>query len=266
MSMTQADALYAQIKQDKFLLAGPCVIESESLVMGIAERVKRISEDSGFLYIFKASFDKANRTSLDSFRGPGMEEGLKILQKIKETFDLPIVTDIHESYQAAPVAEVADILQIPAFLCRQTDLLVAAAKTDKIVNIKKAQFLDGKDMYYPAQKVKESGNDRILLTERGTMLGLGRLVVDFTQVVDMMELGYPVVFDATHSTQRPGGGAVSGGNPHYTPYLAKAAAAVGVRGFFMEVHPEPAKALSDGSNMLDLETFERVMADLRRGE
>jgi 2-dehydro-3-deoxyphosphooctonate aldolase (KDO 8-P synthase) len=254
--------LYQKLKEGRFLLSGPCAIESESLVMEVAEKVKKISEEIGFTYIFKASFDKANRTSLSSFRGPGMEEGLKILEKVKKEFELPIVTDIHEPYQAKPVAEVADILQIPAFLCRQTDLLVAAAKTDKIVNIKKAQFLDGKDMFYPAQKVKEAGNSKIMLTERGTLLGLGRLVVDFTQIVDMKEFGYPVIMDVTHSTQRPGGGATSGGNPHYAPYIAKAAKAVGVDGYFMEVHPNPKVALSDGSNMLDLESFEKLIKEL----
>jgi len=254
--------LYEKIKSGMFVMAGPCVIESEALVMQVAEEVKKISEEVGFIYIFKSSFDKANRTSLSSFRGPGLEEGLRILEKVKREFDLPIVTDIHEPHQAAPVAEVADILQIPAFLCRQTDLLVAAAKTNKIVNIKKAQFLDGKDMIYPVQKVLESGNDQIMLTERGTMLGLGRLVVDFTQIVDMKAFGYPVVMDVTHSTQRPGGGATSGGNPHYAPYIAKAAAAVGVDGFFFEVHPDPSCALSDGSNMVELDRFEHLLQDL----
>ena len=251
--------LYEKCKQGKFLLAGPCVIESEALVMQVAEEVKKISEELGITYIFKSSFDKANRTSVNSYRGPGLEEGLRILEKVKKEFELPIVTDIHESYQAAPVAEVADVLQIPAFLCRQTDLLVAAAKTDKIVNIKKAQFLDGKDMFYPTEKVRESGNSKIMLTERGTILGLGRLVVDFTQIVDMKEFGYPVVMDVTHSTQRPGGGATSGGNPHYAPYIAKAAAAIGVDGFFFEVHPDPSCALSDGSNMISLVEIEILL-------
>ena len=257
--MISNNELYKKLKKGRFLLSGPCVIESEKLVMQIAEEVKKISEELNFTYVFKASFDKANRTSLSSFRGPGLEEGLRILEKVKNEFDLPIVTDIHESHQASAVAEVADILQIPAFLCRQTDLLVAAAKTDKIVNIKKAQFLDGKDMFYPAQKVKEAGNSKIMLTERGTLLGLGRLVVDFTQIVDMKEFGYPVIMDVTHSTQRPGGGATSGGNPHYAPYIAKAAAAVGVDGYFMEVHPDPSSALSDGSNMLRLSNFYKVL-------
>lgn len=251
--------LYEKLRSGLFVMAGPCVIENEALVMQVAESVKKMSETLGFTYIFKSSFDKANRTSLESFRGPGIDEGLRILEKVKSEFELPIVTDIHESYQAAPAAEIADILQIPAFLCRQTDLLVAAAKTGKIVNIKKAQFLDGKDMLYPLQKVKESGNDQILLTERGTLLGLGRLVVDFTQIVDMKSFGYPVVMDVTHSTQRPGGGATSGGNPQYAPYIAKAAAAVGVDGFFFEVHPDPSCALSDGSNMIKLEDFEAIL-------
>ncbi len=260
--MKENTTLYSRLQKEHFLLAGPCVIENEKLVMQTAESIKQISEALQIPYIFKASFDKANRTSLSSFRGPGLEEGLRILERVKKAFSLPIVTDIHESYQAEPVAEVADILQIPAFLCRQTDLLVAAAHTGCIVNIKKAQFLDGKDMYYPAQKVKEAGNSQIMLTERGTLLGLGRLVVDMTQIVDMKALGYPVIIDATHATQRPGGGATSGGNPHYAPYIAKAAAAVGVDGFFFEIHPDPKKALSDGSNMVRLDTFAEMLQDL----
>lgn len=258
--MTTPEALYERFRHTPFIFAGPCVIESESLVMEVAEAAKTICEAANLTYVFKASFDKANRTSLGSFRGPGLEEGLRILEKVKHTFDLPIVTDIHEPHQAAPVSEVADILQIPAFLCRQTDLLVAAAKTDKIVNIKKAQFLDGKDMFYPTQKVKESGNDKIMLTERGTMLGLGRLVVDMTQIVDMKELGYPVIMDVTHATQRPGGGATSGGNPQYAPALTRAARAAGTDGFFFEIHPDPARGLSDASSMIDLETFEQIMS------
>jgi len=257
-----ADDLYSALQQRPFLLAGPCVIESESLVMQVAENAKKLCEDLDVTYVFKASFDKANRTSLQSFRGPGLDEGLKILQKVKKTFDLPIVTDIHEPAQATPVAEVADIIQIPAFLCRQTDLLVAAARTGRVVNIKKAQFLDGNDMHYPAEKVRQSGNDRILLTERGTMLGLGRLVVDLTQMIDMMALGYPVLLDATHATQRPGGGASSGGNPRYAPALARAASAIGVRGFFMEIHPDPSRALSDASSMLSLDAFAALLPDL----
>ena len=252
--------LYNKIKSGMFIMAGPCVIESEANIMTIAEEVKKISEELKFTYIFKSSFDKANRTSIDSYRGPGLDEGLRLLQKVKDTFELPVVTDIHEPFQAAAAAEVADILQIPAFLCRQTDLLIAAANTGKIINIKKAQFLDGNDMKYPAQKVAESGNDKIILTERGSMFGPGRLVVDFTQIVDMKKLGYPVVMDVTHSTQRPGGGATSGGKPEYAPYIAKAAKAVGVDGFFFEVHPNPAEALSDGSNMVKLSEFRELLS------
>jgi len=253
--------LYNKIKSGMFIMAGPCVIESEANIMTIAEEVKKISEELKFTYIFKSSFDKANRTSIDSYRGPGLDKGLRLLQKVKDTFELPIVTDIHEPFQAAAAAEVADILQIPAFLCRQTDLLIAAANTGKIINIKKAQFLDGNDMKYPAQKVAESGNDKIILTERGSMFGPGRLVVDFTQIVDMKKLGYPVVMDVTHSTQRPGGGATSGGKPEYAPYIAKAAKAVGVDGFFFEVHPNPAEALSDGSNMVKLSEFRELLSN-----
>jgi len=251
--------LYNKIKSGMFVMAGPCVIENEANIMTIAEAVKKISEELKFTYIFKASFDKANRTSINSYRGPGLEEGLRLLQKVKDTFELPLVTDIHEPFQAAIAAEVVDILQIPAFLCRQTDLLVAAANTGKIINIKKAQFLEGSDMLYPVQKVEESGNKQIMLTERGSMFGPGRLVVDFTQIVDMKKIGYPVVMDVTHSTQRPGGGATSGGKPEYAPYIAKAAKAVGVDGFFFEVHPDPKEALSDGSNMVKLSEFKELL-------
>lgn len=255
-----SEALYQKLNEQKFIIAGPCVIESEAMVMELAEQIKKMSEELGFTYIFKASFDKANRTSLSSYRGPGLEEGLRILQKVKDEFGLPITTDIHEPLQAAPVAEVADILQIPAFLCRQTDLLVAAAKTDKIINIKKAQFLDGKDMIHPAIKVKESGNDKIMLTERGSMFGLGNLVVDFRQIIDMKELGYPVVMDVTHSTQKPSAlGGKSGGDRKYAPYMAKLANAVGVDGFFFEVHQDPQQALSDGPNMVYLEDFRAIL-------
>ena len=257
------ETLYKTLQEKKFILSGPCVIESESMIMNLAENIKKITEKLGFTYIFKASFDKANRTSLDSYRGPGLDEGLKILQKVKDEFDLPLTTDIHEPSQASAVGEVVDILQIPAFLCRQTDLLVAAAQTDKIINIKKAQFLDGKDMYYPAQKVKESGNDKIMLTERGSMFGLGNLVVDFRQIIDMKEFGYPIVMDVTHSTQRPGGGSTSGGNREYAPYMARLANTVGVNGFFFEVHEDPEKALSDGPNMVYLKDFEAILKTIK---
>ena len=254
--------LYKLLQEKKFILAGPCVIENEAMIMKLAESIKTMTEELGFTYIFKASFDKANRTSVNSYRGPGLEEGLRILERVKNEFNLPLTTDIHEPSQAEVVGEVVDILQIPAFLCRQTDLLVAAAKTDRIINIKKAQFLDGKDMYYPAQKVKESGNDKIMLTERGSMFGLGNLVVDFRQIIDMQKFGYPVVMDVTHSTQRPGGGSTSGGNREYAPYMAKLANTVGVNGFFFEVHENPKEALSDGPNMVYLKDFRDILESL----
>ena len=255
--------LYDKLKQHKFIISGPCVIENESMAMYLAENIKNIAIRQNFTYIFKASFDKANRTSLDSYRGPGLDEGLKILQKVKTQFDLPITTDIHEPSQATAIGEVADIIQIPAFLCRQTDLLVASAKTDKIINIKKAQFLDGKDMLYPLNKVKNSGNDKIMLTERGSMFGLGNLVVDFRQIIDMKEFGYPVVMDVTHSTQRPSSlGGKSGGDRKYAPYMAKLAHAVGVSGYFFEVHENPEVALSDGPNMVYLKDFEKILESL----
>jgi len=259
----KSEALYQKLKENKFILSGPCVIENEAMVMDLAENIKKITDELGFSYIFKASFDKANRTSLSSYRGPGLDEGLRILQKVKDEFGLPITTDIHESSQASALAEVIDIIQIPAFLCRQTDLLIATAKTDRIVNIKKAQFLDGKDMIHPLTKVKESGNDKIMLTERGSMFGLGNLVVDFRQIIDMKEFGYPVIMDVTHSTQKPSAlGGTSGGDRKYAPYMAKLANAVGVDGFFFEVHQDPQQALSDGPNMVYLKDFKDILVDL----
>lgn len=256
------DQLYTKLQKEKFLISGPCVIENEDMIMHLAESIARIADKLNMPYIFKASFDKANRTSLDSYRGPGLEEGLRILQKVKTELGLPITTDIHESSQASAIAEVADIIQIPAFLCRQTDLLIATAKTDKIVNIKKAQFLDGKDMIHPLNKVKSSGNDKIMLTERGSMFGLGNLVVDFRQIVDMKEFGYPVVMDVTHSTQKPSAlDGKSGGDRKYAPYMAKLANAVGVNGFFFEVHQDPEQALSDGPNMVYLNEFEAILKE-----
>lgn len=256
--------LYNKLKTNKFILSGPCVIENESMIMHLAEEIKKITDELGFTYIFKASFDKANRTSISSYRGPGLEEGLRILERVKKEFNLPITTDIHEPSQAKPVAEVVDILQIPAFLCRQTDLLVEAAKTDRIINIKKAQFLDGKDMIHPLTKVKESGNDKIMLTERGSMFGLGNLVVDFRQIIDMKEFGYPVVMDVTHSTQKPSAlGSKSGGDRKYAPYMAKLANAVGVDGFFFEVHENPEEALSDGPNMVYLKDFKNILQKVK---
>ena len=245
----------------KFLLiAGPCVIESEENVMLIAEKIKDIAERLDLDYYFKASFDKANRTSISSYRGPGIEEGLRILKKVKETYGLKICTDIHEPWQAERAAEVADIIQIPAFLCRQTDLLVAAAKTGKIINVKKAQFLAPWDMANVVKKLEESGNSNIMLCERGTSFGYNTLVVDMTGIVEMKKFGYPVVMDATHSVQKPGGkGNATGGNRENVEPLAKAAIAVGADALFFEVHPDPDNALSDGPNMVRLDEFEDIL-------
>ena len=242
------------------LIAGPCVIESEENVMMIAERVKGIADRFDLDYFFKASFDKANRTSISSYRGPGIEEGVRILQKVKDTYGLQICTDIHEPWQAERVAEVADILQIPAFLCRQTDLLVAAAKTGKLINVKKAQFLAPWDMGNVVRKIEESGNRNIMLCERGSTFGYNTLVVDMTGILEMKKFGYPVVMDATHSVQKPGGkGTATGGNREYVEPLAKAAIAAGADALFFEVHPDPDNAKSDGPNMVKLDEFEGLL-------
>lgn len=242
------------------LIAGPCVIESEENVMVIAKEMKGITERLGVEYCFKASFDKANRTSIFSYRGPGLDEGLRILQKVKDTYGLKIATDIHEPWQADKTAKVADIIQIPAFLCRQTDLLAAAAKTGKVVNVKKAQFMASWDMKNVVEKLEESGNRNIFLCERGTVFGYNTLVVDMTGIVEMKKLGYPVMFDATHSVQKPGGkGSSTGGNRAYAEPLAKAAVAAGADALFFEVHPDPDSALSDGSNMVKLDEFEDIL-------
>lgn len=247
------------------LIAGPCSIESEELVLEVAGKMKEITEELGIPYTFKASFDKANRTSIDAFRGPGLEKGLEILKKVKDTYEVPICTDIHEAWQADPVAKVADIIQIPAFLCRQTDLLVAAAKTGKCINIKKAQFLAPWDMKNCVEKVKQSGNDNVMLCERGTSFGYNTLVVDMTGLRVMKEFGVPVIFDATHSVQKPGGnGTSTGGNREYVEYLAKAAIAVGVDGLFMETHPDPDNAKSDGPNMVPLNEMKELLAKLQK--
>lgn len=247
------------------LIAGPCVIESEEMVLSIAEQMKRITDDLKIPYTFKASFDKANRTSINSFRGPGIEEGMKILQKVKDTYALPVCTDIHEPWQAEVAAQVADIIQIPAFLCRQTDLLVAAAKTGKCVNIKKAQFLAPWDMKNCLEKVRQTGNENVMLCERGTSFGYNTLVVDMTGLRVMKEFGVPVIFDATHSVQKPGGnGTSTGGNRQYIEYLAKAAISVGVDGLFMETHPDPDHAMSDGPNMVPLSEMKELLGKLIR--
>lgn len=244
-------------------IAGPCVIESMELLQTVAEELSRLRETLDINIYFKASFDKANRTSLHSFRGPGMEKGLQMLQQIKERYHLPVLTDIHESYQAAPVAEVCDVLQIPAFLCRQTDLLVAAAKTGRIVNIKKAQFLSGKDMRYPVGKAVESGAKEVWLTERGNCFGYNNLVVDFRNIPDMLEIVPRVIMDCTHSVQRPGGGqGITSGDRRFVPNMAYAAKAFGATGYFFEVHPDPDKGLSDAANMLQLNDLETIIRRL----
>lgn len=242
------------------MIAGPCVIESEDNVMLIAETIKGIAQKYDIDYYFKASFDKANRTSIASYRGPGIEEGLRILKKVKDTYGLKIATDIHEPWQAEKVAEVCDLIQIPAFLCRQTDLLVAAAKTKKLINVKKAQFLAPWDMGNVVRKIEESGNNNIMLCERGTTFGYNTLVVDMTGIIEMKKFGYPVVMDATHSVQKPGGkGTATGGNRNYVEPLAKAAIAAGADALFFEVHPDPDNALSDGPNMVKLDEFEELI-------
>jgi 2-dehydro-3-deoxyphosphooctonate aldolase (KDO 8-P synthase) len=247
-----------------FLIAGPCVIESEAHARMMAERVAKIAADAGVPYIFKASFDKANRTSVKAFRGPGLSEGLRILAKIKNELQLPILTDIHEAAQAGPAAEVADVLQIPAFLARQTDLLVAAGKTGKIINVKKAQFLSPWDMGNVAEKVASSGNQKIILTERGASFGYNNLVVDMRAFPVMAKFGYPVVYDVTHSVQLPGGkGDMSGGQPEFIETLARAGVAAGVDGIFLETHDNPATALSDGANALPLTQLPQLLGRLK---
>ena len=247
------------------LLAGPCVIESEDFTLKMAEGIKAVCDRLGVNLIFKSSFDKANRTSISSFRGQAMEKGLTILNRVKQEVGVPVVTDIHESYQAAPVAEVVDLLQIPAFLCRQTDLLLAAAATGKAINVKKGQFLAPWDMKNVVKKLEDGGAKDILLTERGTSFGYNALVVDFRGLPQMREFGYPVVFDATHSVQMPGGqGNTSGGQREFVPYLARAAAAIGIDALFMEVHENPDQALSDGPNMIPLSQLEAVLTQIVR--
>lgn len=242
------------------LLAGPCVIESEELCMEIAGKVKEICEKLNINYVFKSSFDKANRSSINSYRGPGLEEGLRILRKVKETYEIPVVTDIHEPWQAEKVAEVCDILQIPAFLCRQTDLLVAAAKTGKTVNVKKGQFLAPWDMKNVVNKLQESGTENIMLCERGAMFGYNNMVVDMRSLLEMREFGYPVVFDVTHAVQKPGGkGTSTGGDRHFVSPLMRAGLAVGVDAIFAEVHPDPDNGKSDGPNMLNLADLEEIL-------
>lgn len=244
-------------------IAGPCVIESKELLDTVAIELLRINEKYHVDIIFKASFDKANRTSIHSFRGPGIDRGLQMLGDIKRQYGLKILTDIHESCQAAAVGEVADVIQIPAFLCRQTDLLVAAAKTGRTINIKKAQFLSGSDMRYPVEKVRDAGAKEVWLTERGNMFGYNNLVVDFRNIDDMLQLTDTVVMDCTHSVQRPGGAnGKTGGDHKFVPAMAQAAKAFGANGYFFEVHPTPDKGLSDAANMLELSKLDALVKTL----
>ena len=244
-------------------IAGPCVIESEQLLNTVAERIVAINGTLGTDIIFKASFDKANRTSIRSFRGPGIERGLQMLADVKSRYGLRILTDIHESWQAKEAGQVADVLQIPAFLCRQTDLLVAAAARGRIVNIKKAQFLSGADMRYPVEKARDAGASEVWLTERGNMFGYNNLAVDFRNIPDMLEIVPTVIMDCTHSVQRPGGAdGKTGGDRRFVPMMAKAAKAFGATGYFFEVHPDPDHGLSDAANMLELDKLEALVAEL----
>lgn len=244
-------------------IAGPCVIESAELLDEVARKIAEINRRLGIDIIFKASFDKANRTSAASYRGPGMERGLQMLADVKQRWGLRICTDIHEAYQAAPTGEVADVIQIPAFLCRQTDLLTAAAATGRTVNIKKAQFLSGEDMKYPYEKAVKAGATEVWLTERGNMFGYNNLIVDFRNIADMRRIAPTVMMDCTHSVQRPGAaGGKTGGNREFVPAMAAAAKAFGANGYFFEVHPSPDEALSDGPNMLRLDELESVVETL----
>lgn len=248
-----------------FLIAGPCVIESEQLVMDTAGAIADIAKSLGMPYVFKSSFDKANRTSIKSFRGPGIEKGLVVLKKVKEQLGVPVLTDVHTEEQATEAGTVVDVLQIPAFLCRQTDLLIAAAKTGKVVNVKKGQFLSPREMGNAVKKVEECGSQRIILTERGSSFGYNNLVVDMRSFPIMRGFGYPVVFDATHSVQLPGGGGTkSSGQREFVEPLACAAAGAGVDGFFMEVHPDPDEALSDGPNMVPVHRLKSLLERVLR--
>lgn len=252
-----------QKNMEPIFIAGPCVIESASLLDEVAARIVDINNQLGTDIIFKASFDKANRTSVSSFRGPGIDKGLEMLDEVKKRYKLRILTDIHESWQAEPVAQVADVLQIPAFLCRQTDLLLAAARTGKTVNIKKAQFLSGIDMKYPVGKAMEAGAKDVWLTERGNCFGYNNLVVDFRNIPDMLEIVPRVIMDCTHSVQRPGGASgKTGGDRKFVPSMALAAKAFGATGYFFEVHPEPDNGLSDAANMLELDKLEGLIANI----
>lgn len=255
--------IYISYMKNTFI-AGPCVIESAELLDTVAAKMVEINKRLGTDIIFKASFDKANRTSISSFRGPGIDHGLLMLSDIKQKYGLRILTDIHEAWQAEPAGQVVDVLQIPAFLCRQTDLLIAAAKTGKTVNIKKAQFLSGNDMRYPVEKAKDAGAADVWLTERGNMMGYNNLVVDFRNIPDMLNIVPTVIMDCTHSVQRPGGAdGKTGGDRRYVPQMALAAKAFGATGWFFEVHPNPDQGLSDAANMLELDKLEGIIEKLK---
>ncbi|PYS42707.1 MAG: 3-deoxy-8-phosphooctulonate synthase [Acidobacteria bacterium] len=263
MSTYLISAFDIDLARDLFLIAGPCVIESRDHAFFMAAELKKITAAHHMPFVFKASYDKANRTSIRSFRGVGLKEGLRILSDVREKLEIPILSDVHEASQCKPAGEILDILQIPAFLCRQTDLILAAAATGKIVNVKKGQFLAPWDMKNVVEKMRESGNERVLLTERGASFGYNSLVVDFRSFPIMQSFGCPVVFDVTHSLQLPGGqGQSSGGEPQYIPHLARAGVAAGVDGLFMEVHENPAKALSDGPNALNLSLLPALLEQL----
>ena len=264
MILAKAGSVEIGDGQGLVVIAGPCVIESEALCIEVGLKVREITESLGMPYIFKASFDKANRTSVKSFRGPGIDKGLEILASIRSKLGVPVLTDIHEPWQAKPAAQVVDVLQIPAFLCRQTDLIVAAAETGKCVNIKKAQFLAAWDMRNSVEKARSTGNENITLTERGSSFGYNTLVVDMCGLPVMRDLGCPVVFDATHAVQRPGGlGDTTGGAREFVPHLMRAAVAVGVDALFLEVHPDPDKALCDAASMLSLADLPKALADVK---
>ena len=253
------------MSQKAIFIAGPCVIESAELLNIVARKLVEINRKQGTDIFFKASFDKANRTSIRSFRGPGLERGLQMLADIKSQYGLQILTDIHEAWQAKPVGEVCDVIQIPAFLCRQTDLLVAAAQTGRIVNIKKAQFLSGHDMRYPVEKARDAGAKEVWLTERGNMMGYNNLVVDFRNIPDMLDIVPTVIMDCTHSVQRPGGSdGKTGGDRRFVPQMAMAAKAFGATGYFFEVHPTPDEGLSDAANMLELDKLEQLIVELKK--
>jgi 2-dehydro-3-deoxyphosphooctonate aldolase (KDO 8-P synthase) len=258
--MTSMGDLLGTGRTPLFVIGGPCVIESAELCLTVARHVKGVCDGLGLTYVFKASFDKANRSSNSSFRGPGLEEGLVVLKRVKEEVGVPVLTDVHEVGQVTEAAEVVDILQVPAFLARQTDLLIACGKSGRAVNVKKGQFMSPQEMCNVAEKVRSTGNRNVMLTERGTFFGYNRLVNDFTGLAVMKEFGVPVVFDVTHSTQQPAGlGTASGGNPQYSPMLARAAVAAGVDGLFLECHPRPREAKSDAATMLGLEEVEPLL-------